>query len=610
MSEKEKLRQKEVAPEIVASDSELISSDSESSRDTTAFLDNFERHREPNDDAETAAPKFIGGKYRVVQLVGRGGMGDVYKVHHIALDKVYAAKVLKSDVTTDFKLLQRFDQEAKSAGSLNHPNLVSVHDYGTSDDGTPYFIMEFLEGHSLEDDIKKNGPLEEKRALHLFAQVCDALKHAHEKGIIHRDIKPSNLMLVKSDDGSETVKIVDFGIAKREVIDNKVTQTGEVFGTPLYMSPEQCVGKPCDARSDVYSLGCVMYEALTGVSPFAAENAVQTILKHMNEAPAPLKKANPKLSPGIEQLVAACLQKAPDDRIQSAELLAFNLRRIEFGKNPIFNSRLLKLRGDSSTKLKTYIAAALLVIFTFFIGYAMNNSGTGSGPYPRRDTRPFATMLEKGVNETKQGNYSGAVTTLEEGLKIARAENAPHLYQVRYLEYLTNSNYQLHDYPKARLAAYELAELHLSKNELAAADAYANRIWKYARSGDRKNLATSVDYAISVREKALGKNSPELFDMLVQKAWNLDRAGKTEQATQVLDRALDLARNNPRKVTMQQKYLAFDRLSKYLKKTGETKRAQEVLDEALASTDDAPEEILDILQQRRETLQKQGNNRD
>lgn len=545
-----------------------------------------------------SVPKFIGGKYRVIQLLGKGGMGAVYKVHHLALDKTFAAKVLNKDVTTDFKTLQRFDQEAKSVGTLNHPNLIAVHDYGTSDDGTPYLIMDYLEGHSLDEELKENGPLAEKRTLKIFSLVCDALKHAHEKGIIHRDIKPSNIMLVKTEDGNESAKLVDFGIAKRELVDNKVTQTGEVFGTPLYMSPEQCLGKPCDSRSDVYSVGCVMYEALTGIAPFAADNAVQTIFNHLNEKPAPLRKASPnsKLSAAIEQLVAVCLEKDPNDRIGSAENIGRNLRRIESGQSPRLDTKLVKVKKETAFRYGNAIAQLLALLFLFIIGYFV---------YLHYTNLTWAKFATEGVEEFEEREYSKAAVTFEKGLINARAAHAQDFDQIRFLEYLTTCYSKLHDYKKVYASAKPVAEFYAKQNKFKAADPYANTTWKYAKSVNREKVLESLNFAIPVREKALGSNSPLLVEQLIGRSSIFRQTGESEKAIQDAERGIKLATENPAKVDLSSRFALYEILTDCLTKTGENKRALTVLNTAL-STPKAPADMLKILKIRRDELQRKS----
>jgi serine/threonine protein kinase len=219
----------------------------------------------------------LGGRYEVVSLLGVGGMGVVYRVNQIFLDKHFALKTIGKLQTSDTKI-RRFQLEARAAFAVNHPNIIAVNDFGLLDDGTPFLVMELIEGQTLTDRLKeKGGKLAITDVIQIFVQACFGLAYAHENGIVHRDIKPSNIMILNgiplSSEGS--VKIVDFGIAKFAQHDDgevqALTKTGEIFGSPLYMSPEQCSGEHVDYRSDIYSLGCVLFEALTG-TPLSGVN--------------------------------------------------------------------------------------------------------------------------------------------------------------------------------------------------------------------------------------------------------------------------------------------------------------------------------------------------
>lgn len=225
---------------------------------------------EPLDSVETGAPdRFIGttieGRYEVLSLAGKGGMSAVYRARHLLTQRIVALKLMHSHLLTDESAVRRFQQEAKAASRLHHINAISVLDMGITNDGQPYLTMDFLEGRSLSEEIRSCGKIEAMRSIHVFLQVCAALAHAHDQRIVHRDLKPSNVMLIQADDDPDFVKVVDFGIAKilREGSESlKLTATGDVFGSPYYMSPEQCMGNQLDARSDIYSMGCLMYEAL------------------------------------------------------------------------------------------------------------------------------------------------------------------------------------------------------------------------------------------------------------------------------------------------------------------------------------------------------------
>lgn len=270
----------------------------------------------------------LGSRFKVSALIGQGGMGSVYKALDNELNTTVAIKVLKKELVSDKAAIKRFEQEASSLSELNHENLVSVYGSGQTDNGTPYLVMDYLEGEDLASILKRESSLTPERAIELLKQICAGLAHAHKNGIVHRDIKPSNI-LVTSQEGStsETVKILDFGIARivESTIGNttNLTQTGDVFGTPTYMSPEQCDGKAVDHRSDIYSLGCMLYEMLLGKPPFQGATPIQVAVKHINDEPEKFPKefTKSKLNKGIANLVMGTLIKEPELRYQSMEEL-------------------------------------------------------------------------------------------------------------------------------------------------------------------------------------------------------------------------------------------------------------------------------------------------
>jgi eukaryotic-like serine/threonine-protein kinase len=267
----------------------------------------------------------ISDRWEILSLIGTGAMGAVYKAKHNTIGRIMAVKTLGAANREDERSVQRFQQEARAMSVLTHPNLIQIADFGMMEDGTPYFVMEYLEGISLQEYVRKNGPMPIELALPVFSQIADALEHAHSKGVIHRDLKPSNVML--TGEKHDFAKVLDLGIAKGED-DLHLTATGEVFGSPLYMSPEQCMGQPVDARSDVYSLGCLMYETLSARPPLKGENFVQTAYKHMNEMPPPLAEVRPEIPADLSQIVEACLAKKPGERVTSMAMLRDMLKEV------------------------------------------------------------------------------------------------------------------------------------------------------------------------------------------------------------------------------------------------------------------------------------------
>jgi len=276
--------------------------------------------------------ELITGRYKISHLVGRGASGTVYAAEQILMRKRFALKLLHA---ASDSARRRFQKEAQAASKLDHPNLVRATDFGVLDSGCLFMVMEFVEGQTLHEHLKRVGRLSIEEALNIFIPICFALEYAHEQGVIHRDLKPSNIILETFDNGATFVpKVVDFGIAKiTEEEGQALTRTGEVFGTPLYMSPEQCMGLKVDQRSDIYSLGCVMYEALTGAPPFCAKTALETMMQHRIQPPVPMSEASlgSKFPDALQSVVATMLAKEPADRFQRCFTIADHLIRIQKG---------------------------------------------------------------------------------------------------------------------------------------------------------------------------------------------------------------------------------------------------------------------------------------
>lgn len=271
---------------------------------------------------DVAIGSMFAERYQILSLLGKGGNSAVYKAKHVLLNKLVAVKVLQVHLASDPKAVLRFQREAQSTAALSHPSILSVQDFGLSPDGRAYLVMDLLDGESLSDLLNSTGAMSWQDAIPLLIQIFDALDHAHSKGIIHRDLKPSNIMILNGAEGTRTAKIVDFGLARAIELDeaNKLTMTGEIFGSPFYMSPEQCKGENLDQRSDIYSMGCVIYQMLANRPPFMGANAFETIKKHVFDLTPPLPQTGQHgvIPKWLTQLTMQCMAKEPETRPNSA----------------------------------------------------------------------------------------------------------------------------------------------------------------------------------------------------------------------------------------------------------------------------------------------------
>jgi eukaryotic-like serine/threonine-protein kinase len=272
--------------------------------------------------------RVLNDRYEIEGPLGRGGMAQVFRATDRVLGRQVAVKVLDRRHKDDARFVTRFQREAQSAAGINHPNVVSVYDTG-SEDGNHFIVMEYVDGDTLDDLLRREGPLSPGRAVALAEPVARALEAAHQKGMVHRDVKPGNIMV----DHSGTVKVVDFGIARAAATDT-LTQTGTVLGTAAYFSPEQAQGETVDARSDVYSLGCVLYEMLTGQQPFKAESPLAVAFKHVREDPVPPARLNSSVPPELDAVVMTAMAKDPAARYPSGGAMREALSATATGEMP------------------------------------------------------------------------------------------------------------------------------------------------------------------------------------------------------------------------------------------------------------------------------------
>src|SRR5918998_119122 len=274
--------------------------------------------------SDTLINTLFDGRYRILRKLGSGGMANVYLAEDEDLGRRVAIKILNDRYASDDTFNERFRREAKSAAALSHPNIVSIYDRGEAD-GRPYIAMEVIEGRSLKELVVARGPLPIGQAVAYAKQVLGALRFAHRHGIIHRDIKPHNILL-----GNENrLKVTDFGIARAGA--SQMTEVGSIMGTAQYLSPEQARGAPVTAASDLYSVGIVRYEMLTGKTPFNGETPIEIAMKHLNEVPRAPSELRSEIPPELDQIVLRALAKDPHERYQAAEELTADLNRFEAG---------------------------------------------------------------------------------------------------------------------------------------------------------------------------------------------------------------------------------------------------------------------------------------
>jgi serine/threonine protein kinase len=280
----------------------------------------------------SAGSRLLGGRYELGELLGYGGMAEVYLGRDVRLSRQVAVKVLRPDLARDPAFLARFRREAQSAASLSHPSIVSVYDTGEdqgSNPPTPYIVMEYVQGPTLRDVLRSEGPMAPRRAAEITAEVCRALDYAHSQGLVHRDVKPGNVML----DRRNQVKVMDFGIARAATASSvTMTQTAAVIGTAQYLSPEQARGEHTDGRSDVYSAGCLLYELLTGRPPFTGDSPVAVAYQHVRENPIPPSQVDAELPRDFDVVVLKAMAKAPENRYATAGAMAHDLDLLAAGR--------------------------------------------------------------------------------------------------------------------------------------------------------------------------------------------------------------------------------------------------------------------------------------
>jgi len=513
----------------------------------------------------------IASHYEVLSRLGEGGMSVVYKAHHLLLDKPVALKFIKPGLITDDRAVRRFQQEARAASELSHPNVCSVKDFGILESGQPYIVMDFLDGNSLQEIIETRGPLTPKEALELFFQVCHGLSEAHARGVVHRDIKPGNMVMMKEKDGTGTLKIVDFGIARLAREDDTgpdLTSTGEIFGTPKYMSPEQCRGQKVDKRSDIYSLTCVLYEMLVGKPPFIAESSIELLMMHVSEAPA-LDQKN--LPDALKSILYRGLAKSPEDRYQSVGDMARDADSFLKGESPSSLALYRKSRLKSWLNRRALVAI-LLVIGITAVGLTVANPFLEKPPVASVLSTEFARLIKDGDTAFDASLFPIAESSYRKALDLAGKEKdlvSGNKLKMDALSKLSKVYSRTGKYKKKDEVDNQIRDLLRSSvtgtidivqdksdwyaalpkadslpHAVDRASKLSDKSREFVSFGDYKTAERLEQEVLDLQEKWLGESDPAIPVTLNQLAVIKVTQGKIAEVKPLWERALALGQKN------------------------------------------------------------------
>ncbi|HEY9869363.1 MAG TPA: serine/threonine-protein kinase, partial [Candidatus Obscuribacterales bacterium] len=545
--------------------------------------------------AESLVGTVLADKYEILAVLGRGGMSVVYKARHLLMKKAVAIKVLLPQLVLNPQSLKRFQQEAEAASCLSHPNVITVYDFGVSEHGLPYLVMDLLHGQSLAEALREKGALDVQRALDIFVPACSALGEAHRKGVIHRDLKPSNIMLVSTDSGTESVKIVDFGIAKVLPQEGeefqKLTQTGEIFGSPFYMSPEQCMGLKLDARSDIYSFGCLMYETLTGKPPLVGAHTLDTMFKHMNETPQGLAglKCEARVRERLEMVIFKALAKTPEQRYQSMKELEDDLELLRSGRDTGWLGRAETiLRGFQARRAArkpprkaVVILVCLVVLFGLIASWAVAGAyrsladSTGEGAWRKPVTE---APLDASEFKIKEMGLRFFLLLHQE-----RAQDKPDVLASKWAKmgqfYKREQHYT--DAIEAFKKSIAILAMHGGGESAPVAQLRLNLGDCYYLDGQYKQAQECYKSALAFLEKEFGQEYQDLAVPLSNLADIYAREGKLAEAEQAYEKSLSVFEAHYQGESLDFA-LAASRLGDLYRQQGRLSDAERVYSKALA----------------------------
>lgn len=485
--------------------------------------------------------QLIEAKYEILELIGSGGWGSVYKARDVKLARLVAFKVLRQDLASTAEKLQRFEREAKVMSSLSHPNVCLVYDYGVLATGQPYLVLEYLAGQTLEQIIVSHGKLSATRALPLMRQTASALAAAHDMNIIHRDLKPANIMVFQNSDGVETIKIIDFGLARTyEVLaPEQLTRTGMTIGTPAYMSPEQVLGQVLDQRSDVYSFGCTLFRCLNGKMT-ATGKTVFEIMQAQLTTRMSKEDFESDVPDDLKRLTLACLSKEPAQRYQSMHEIAEDLSALE--RHGKCKRRRTAFSQKHSARIKivgVLIALCGALIVPAILGYSINNADFPQQQEDRKFNKQLADIRAFGAaqdidNVLKTGN--SAIADLEKTGK----QNSPEMIQVctALIEALQNNERASEGVPFVKLRLN--AKTHNMKEDTEQyRDAYKEAA-ALVRSFDEDLAPPYLKKSLDLATQHYGDDSREICEPLGKYAWTVFSTGHPQEAVQLYKKQLQL----------------------------------------------------------------------
>lgn len=545
--------------------------------------------------------QLVESKFEILEVIGCGGWGSIYKARDIKLGRPVAFKVLRADLASTAEKLQRFEREAKVMSAVSHPSICAVYDYGALENGQPYLVLEYLQGKTLEDIIVDEGRLRPERVANLMKQTAQAISAAHTLGIIHRDLKPANIMVLLNEKANETVKVIDFGLAKTyEVLaPEQLTRTGMTIGTPAYMSPEQVRGLPLDGRSDVYSLGCIMFRLLTGRVAVTGKNVFEIMQNHLN-VELSRDDFDDLVPNAIKDVTLTCLEKDPAERYQNmreleADLVLFeSTGKVTRQRKMSANARQRLILGAICAALA--VVAALAAFFTVKINapnLVLPFMFSGGG------AQSFSSQLDQ-INElAKEGKTDGVLLVAYQAEQSLRAQdklNSPELVQlcdtVQKALQSTPRKVAVVPFIKLKLEAKKHA-LALDSEEYIQA---CKEAFTAARACDEDAARPYAEEYLKLTEKKYGPESREVCEPLANLAWNRFSSGNTADAVAQYERLLTLVDKHykPR----DQLYITTrGELSWILCNAGDYKRARVLSAEAINLMSDTtpPRFRLDLL---------------